>query len=57
MDYRRFRQGSEISRVVFGNSRYDMIVMPWELTAAIKGKARKEREESEENEEGESEET
>ena len=28
VEYRRFGQGSEISRVVFGNSRYDMIVMP-----------------------------
>ena len=57
VEYRRYGQGSEISRVVFGNSRYDMIVMPWEMTAAIKGKARRVREEPEENEEGESEET
>ena len=51
VEYRRFGQGSEISRVVFGNSRYDMIVMPWAMTATIKGKARQRRVESEDEDE------
>ena len=57
VEYRRFGLRSEISRVVFSNSRYDMIVMPWALTAAIKGKAQKGRDELGEEDGEEPEET